>query len=100
MAQHEATIPAEVLVVQSDANGIFHKTVHIAQRSVQNHGVAGVDAMPSVDAVLRHRRLSRLNGMNVSPVFFVSSLNGSPCLVHVYLATFTWNPVHARNIQT
>jgi hypothetical protein len=40
MAQHEATIPVEVLVVQYDANGLFHKTIHIARRSVQNDGVA------------------------------------------------------------
>jgi hypothetical protein len=45
MAQHKATIPVEVLVVQSDANGLFHKTIHIAQRSVQKDDVAEVDAM-------------------------------------------------------
>jgi hypothetical protein len=46
MAQHEATIPVEVFVVQSDANGLFHKTIHIARCSVQNDGVAEVNAMP------------------------------------------------------
>jgi hypothetical protein len=52
-AQHEAIIPVEVLVVQSDANGLFQKTIHVAQRSVQNDGVAEVDAMPCVDTVPR-----------------------------------------------
>jgi hypothetical protein len=37
MAQHETTIPVEVFVVQSDANGLFHNTIHIAQRSVHWH---------------------------------------------------------------
>jgi hypothetical protein len=41
-SQHEATIPLEVLVVQSDASGLFHKTVHIARRSAINGGVAEV----------------------------------------------------------
>jgi hypothetical protein len=41
-AQHEATVPVEVLVVQSDASGLFHKTVHIARRSALNGGVAEV----------------------------------------------------------
>jgi hypothetical protein len=52
-AQHETTIPVEFFVVQSDANGPFHKTIHMARRSVQNYGVAEVDAMPCVDTVLR-----------------------------------------------
>jgi hypothetical protein len=43
MAQHEATIPVDVLVVQSDANCLFHKS-HTARCSVQNLGVAEVDA--------------------------------------------------------
>jgi hypothetical protein len=46
MAQHEATIPVQALVVQSDANGLFHKMIHRARRYVQNDGVAEVDAMP------------------------------------------------------
>jgi hypothetical protein len=40
-AQHEATIPVEVFV-QSDANSLFHKTIHIARCSVRNDGVAEV----------------------------------------------------------
>jgi hypothetical protein len=39
-AQHEATIPVEVFVVQFDANGLFHKTIHTARRSVQNVGLS------------------------------------------------------------
>jgi hypothetical protein len=99
-AQHEATIPIEVLVVQSDANGLFHKTIHTARRSVQNDGVAEVDAMPCVDTVLCHGRLVWLIEMDVSPMFVASRLDVSPCLAHVYLATLTWNSVHARDIQT
>jgi hypothetical protein len=57
MAQLEATISVEVFVVQSDANGLFLKMVHIARCSVQNDGVAEVDAVPCVDTVLCHRRL-------------------------------------------
>jgi hypothetical protein len=87
-AQHEATIPVEVFVVQSDANGIFHKTIRIARCSVQNDGVVEVVAMPCVDTV------------DVSPMFLAFCLNGSPCLAHVNLATFMWNLVNARDIQT
>jgi hypothetical protein len=88
-AQHEATIPVEVLVVQSDANGLFHKMIHIAQRSVQNSGVAEVDAMPCVDTVLHHRRIVQLIETDVSSMFFASSLDGSlfvprlPCHIHM-----------------
>jgi hypothetical protein len=74
--------------------------VHIARCSVQNDGVAEVDVVPCVDTVLRHRRLMWLIEMDVSPMFLASRLNGSPCLAHVHLATFTWNLVHARDIQT
>jgi hypothetical protein len=66
-AQHEVTIPVEVLVVQSDANGLFQKTVYIARLSVQNDGVAEVDTMSCV--VFHHRRLVRLIETDVSPVF-------------------------------
>jgi hypothetical protein len=72
MAQHEAIIPVEVFVVQSDANGVFRKTILIAQCSVQNDSVAEVDAM------LCHHRLIRLTEMDVSPMFIASSLDGSP----------------------
>jgi hypothetical protein len=48
-AQHEATISIEVYVIQVDTNGFLHKTVHIAQRPVQNDGAAEVDAMPCID---------------------------------------------------
>jgi hypothetical protein len=95
-AKHGSTAghhPCWRFVVQSDANGLFHKTVHIARRSVQNDGVAEVDTMPCVDTVFRHRILIRL-------MFLASSIDGSPCLVHVYLATFTRNSVHARDIQS
>jgi hypothetical protein len=44
-AQHATTIPVEVFVVQSDANGFFHNTIHTARHSIQNYGVAEVDAM-------------------------------------------------------
>jgi hypothetical protein len=44
-AQHVTTIPVEVFVVLSDANGLFHRAIHIARCSVQNDGVAEVDAM-------------------------------------------------------
>jgi hypothetical protein len=76
----------EVLVVQSDANGLFHKTIHIALRFVQNGDVAEVDAMSCVDTVLRLHRLVRLIETDVSPMFLATRLNGSPCLAHVYLA--------------
>jgi hypothetical protein len=56
--------------------------------------------MPCVDTVLRHCRLVHLIEMDVSPMLFASRLNGSPCLAHIYLATLTWNSVHARDIQT
>jgi hypothetical protein len=100
MAQHEATIPVEVFVVQSDANGLFQKTIHIAQPSVQNNGVAEVDSVPCIDTVLCHCRLIQLIEADVSPMFLASRLDGSPCLAHVYLATFAWNSVHAKDIQT
>jgi hypothetical protein len=45
-AQHDVTIPVEIFVVQSHANGLFHKMIHIARRFVQNDGVAEADAMP------------------------------------------------------
>jgi hypothetical protein len=61
IAQHEAIIPVEVLVVQSDANGVFHKTIHVAQRSVQNDGVAEVDAMPCLDTVPRQPQTYLVN---------------------------------------
>jgi hypothetical protein len=53
-----------------------------------------------VDTVLRHRRLVHLIETDVSPMLFASRLDGSPCLAHIYLATLTWNSVHARDIQT
>jgi hypothetical protein len=53
-----------------------------------------------VDTVLRHRRLIWLIKIDVSPMFLASRLDGSPCLAHIYLATFTWNLVHTRDIQT
>jgi hypothetical protein len=56
--------------------------------------------MPCVDTVLCHHRLVQLIETDVSPMFFASRLDGSPCLAHVYLATLTWNSVHARDIQT
>jgi hypothetical protein len=59
-AQHEATIPVEVLVIQSDANGLFHKTIHVAQCSVQNDGVAEVDAMPC-NTIILDRTLSYMD---------------------------------------
>jgi hypothetical protein len=99
-AQHEATIPVEVFVVHSDANGVFHKTIHMAQRCVQNNSVAEVNAMPCVDTVLRHSRLVPLIETDVSPMLFASRLDESPCLSHIYLATFTWNLVRTRDIQT
>jgi hypothetical protein len=83
MAQHEATIPVDVSVVQSDTNGLFHKTIHIARFSVQNDGFAEVDTMLCVDTVLRHRRLVRLIETDVPPLFFAFRLDGSPCLAHV-----------------
>jgi hypothetical protein len=63
-----------------------HKMIHVAQRSVQNNGVAEVDAMPCVDTVLHHRRIVRLIETDV---FFASRLNGSPfgprlpCHIHM-----------------
>jgi hypothetical protein len=51
-AQHEATIPVEVLVVYSDTNGFLRKTVHIARRPVQNIGAAEISVMPCIDTVL------------------------------------------------
>jgi hypothetical protein len=69
MAQHEAIIPVEVFVVQSDPNGLFHKTIHIARCFVQNDGVTEVDAFLCVDNVLYHSRLIRLIETDVSPMF-------------------------------
>jgi hypothetical protein len=99
-AQQETTIPVEVFVVQSDSNGLFYKMIHIAQHSVQNDFAAEDNAVPCVDTVLRYSRLMRLIKMDVSPMSLASCLDGSPCLAHVYPATFTWNSVHTRDIQT
>jgi hypothetical protein len=38
--------------------------------------------------------------MDVSSMLLASGLDGAPCLAHIYLVTFTWNSVHARDIQT
>jgi hypothetical protein len=99
-AQHVATVSIEVFVVQSATNGFLHKTVHIARHLVQDDGAAEVGAMRCIDTVLCHHRLIWLFDTYVSPVIFASSLDGSCCLTHIYLATFTWNSVHARDIQT
>jgi hypothetical protein len=37
--------------------------IHITRRSVQNDGIAEVDAMSCVDTVLHHHRLIRLIGL-------------------------------------
>jgi hypothetical protein len=44
------------LAVQSDANGLFHKTIHIARRSVQDDGVAEVGAQAESSRIRRNRR--------------------------------------------
>jgi hypothetical protein len=54
--------------------------------------------MRCVDTLLRHCRLIQLIKTDVSPLFLASRLDGCPCLAHVYLATFTWYLLHARDI--
>jgi hypothetical protein len=54
--------------------------------------------MPCIDTVLCIHRLIRLFETDVSPMLcYLVSMELR--LAHVYLATFTWNWVHARLIS-